>query len=110
MGGEGDDFALNSANQSSNTREGLYALADAALIGIGVGETAGHGVDQPTKRLKLTEQYSLDHPPPNLDGPSTPRGKRGPKLGMRSRNSKSRTGGKIEVVSALLSEHNANFS
>jgi hypothetical protein len=31
----------NPGNQSANTREGLYALADAALIGIGAGEASG---------------------------------------------------------------------
>jgi hypothetical protein len=78
----------NPGNQSAKTREGLYALADAALIGIGAGEASGQVPEKSaSKHPKLTESYSLDHPPPNLDGPSTPRGRggRGTKIEIRSR-------------------------
>jgi hypothetical protein len=57
----------NPGNQSANTREGLYALADAVLVGIGVSEASGQVPEKSaSKRLKLTEQYSLDHPPSGL--------------------------------------------
>jgi hypothetical protein len=115
LGGDGEDTTSNTGLHLAMTQEGgnLQALADAALIGHGLagGETAGHSTDQSTsKRLKLTEQYSLDNPPPNLDGVSAPRGRgsRNTKMEIRSRDSKSRTGGKTILPLTLVRERTTN--